>query len=197
MANPLADPADPFRAGRHSARARLVGLRDPADRAREPTSPAWRSARPADEPLDSTQPLDSVEPDGPTEQRSGRGEHRRPAERPVGHLVRRWTPGPVRDARWDPGRPGALMLSAVTALAAVLAAVGVWWGRPVAEPVPALPVLPAAAPASAPPAPGAPSGELVISVVGRVATPGLVRVPDGARVADALDAAGGALPGTD
>jgi competence protein ComEA len=38
---------------------------------------------------------------------------------------------------------------------------------------------------------------VVISVVGKVARPGLVRVPDGARVADALEAAGGALPGTD
>jgi competence protein ComEA len=34
-------------------------------------------------------------------------------------------------------------------------------------------------------------------VSGKVARPGLVEVPDGARVADVLDAAGGALPGTD
>ncbi|MGH3905283.1 MAG: helix-hairpin-helix domain-containing protein, partial [Pseudonocardiaceae bacterium] len=38
---------------------------------------------------------------------------------------------------------------------------------------------------------------VVVSVVGKVARPGLVRVPDGSRVADALEAAGGALPGTD
>jgi competence protein ComEA len=34
-------------------------------------------------------------------------------------------------------------------------------------------------------------------VAGRVARPGLVRVPAGSRVADVLEAAGGPLPGTD
>ena len=38
---------------------------------------------------------------------------------------------------------------------------------------------------------------LVISVVGKVRSPGLVTVPSGARVADALRAAGGALDGVD
>jgi competence protein ComEA len=37
----------------------------------------------------------------------------------------------------------------------------------------------------------------VVSVVGRVARPGLVQLTDGTRVADALAAVGGALPGTD
>jgi competence protein ComEA len=36
-----------------------------------------------------------------------------------------------------------------------------------------------------------------VAVQGRVAHPGLYRLPSGARVADALDAAGGALPGVD
>ncbi len=49
---------------------------------------------------------------------------------------------------------------------------------------------PAAAPA--PPTPG-----MVVSVSGKVRRPGLVEVPAGARVADALAAAGGALPGAD
>jgi len=38
---------------------------------------------------------------------------------------------------------------------------------------------------------------IVVSVVGRVAHPGLVTVPDGARVAEALRAAGGPLPDVD
>jgi competence protein ComEA len=38
---------------------------------------------------------------------------------------------------------------------------------------------------------------LVVSVSGKVVRPGLVEVPAGARVADVLEAAGGALPGTD
>jgi competence protein ComEA len=42
-----------------------------------------------------------------------------------------------------------------------------------------------------------PAGPVVISVSGKVARPGLIEVPPGARVADAVQAAGGALPGTD
>jgi competence protein ComEA len=88
------------------------------------------------------------------------------------------------------------MLSLVAAVAAVIAAAGVWWERPVPEPAPSLPVI-----AEHQPPPSASSTaaarELVISVVGRVNRPGLVRLVDGARVADALDAAGGAAPGTD
>jgi competence protein ComEA len=115
-----------------------------------------------------------------------------------GRLVQRWVPGPLRDARWEPGRPGALILSLVAALAAVVAAVGVWRERPVPEPAPVLPVVTATAAraSSVPPPPGA-AHEIVVSVVGRVARPGLIRLPNGTRVADALAAVGGALPGTD
>ena len=38
---------------------------------------------------------------------------------------------------------------------------------------------------------------LVIAVEGKVRHPGLVRLPPGSRIADAIDAAGGAQPGTD
>jgi competence protein ComEA len=38
---------------------------------------------------------------------------------------------------------------------------------------------------------------LVVSVVGKVTKPGLVHLSEGARVADVIEAAGGALPGTD
>lgn len=116
---------------------------------------------------------------------------------------RRLLPPSMRGARLAPGRPGATALAAVAAAAAVLAAVGVWSERPHAEPVTGLPIIGAAAAAgsSAPPAattpPAAPPAMLVLSVSGKVVSPGLVRVPDGARVADALAAAGGVLPGTD
>jgi competence protein ComEA len=116
-------------------------------------------------------------------------------------------PAGWRDARLDPGRPGALALLLTAAVAALLAALGVWWERPKAEPVasglPALvdttaaaPTGPAAAVAPTGPAP-APPEQLVVAVAGRVVRPGLVRVPAGARVADVLEAAGGPLPDTD
>ncbi len=109
-------------------------------------------------------------------------------------------PAGWRNARLDPGRPGALALLLTTALAAVLAAVGVWRETPRAEPVASgLPVVvdtTAAAPIGVAPTPGPPE-PLVVAVAGRVARPGLVRVPAGARVADVLEAAGGPLPGTD
>ncbi len=119
--------------------------------------------------------------------------------RPAAGLAR-LLPTSWRGARVDPGRPGATALALVAAAAAVAAAVGVWSERPRAEPITALPAVTVAAdPASAAAAPvsAAPEGPLVVSVSGRVARPGLVQVPTGARVADVLDAAGGALPGTD
>ncbi len=90
-----------------------------------------------------------------------------------------------------------MVLALVAALGAVVAAVGVWTQRPQVEPVSALPAVAVAEPdpGGAPPVEDA--GPLVVSVSGKVARPGLVQVESGARVADALAAAGGALPGTD
>lgn len=112
----------------------------------------------------------------------------------------RWLPASWVAARWDPGRWGAIGLGAVAALAAVIAAVGVWSGRPVAEPVPDLPVVAAAAPtsAAADPVPVVPAGgPVIVNVAGKVRRPGLVTVREGARVGEAVEAAGGALPAVD
>ncbi|MGC4770373.1 helix-hairpin-helix domain-containing protein [Micromonospora sp. DT44] len=102
-------------------------------------------------------------------------------------------PGP---GAFDPGRRGVRALAAV-ALVVVLAAAGwAWRSRPHAEPVTPPPgeatsaVVTGQASASA-------SGELVVAVAGKVRKPGLVRVPAGARLADALREAGGPLPGVD
>jgi competence protein ComEA len=128
-----------------------------------------------------------------------------PAESgPLIRLLRTLLPPSWRGARIDPGRPGATALALVAAAAAVAAAVGVWQDRPQAEPVGSAGALSAVVVTSAPATdqpvpdgPPVPAGPLVLSVSGKVERPGLIELPDGARVADALDAAGGALPGTD
>jgi competence protein ComEA len=100
----------------------------------------------------------------------------------------------VRRALLDPGRRGLRALVVLAVVVVVAAGVVAWRLRPVTDPVEP-PRVPAAAP-SAPPSASAGS-ELVISVVGKVRHPGVVRVPAGSRVADAVRAAGGVLPGAD
>lgn len=119
--------------------------------------------------------------------------------RPITAALRRWMPESWRTARMDPGRSGATALALVAAGAAVVAAFGVWSERPRAEPVNVLPAVAvvADAPDGPPDAEPVPSGPLVVSVTGKVHNPGLVEVPDGARVADVVAAAGGPLPGAD
>ena len=121
------------------------------------------------------------------------------------------SPGPT--TRLAPGRPAATSLWAAAVLAVALLLGWTWLQRPdvtaapdaagapaSTTPVGATPVSAAAAASSAPGAPatsGSAPASVVVSVVGQVATPGLVTLPAGARVADALSAAGGLLPGAD
>jgi competence protein ComEA len=114
-------------------------------------------------------------------------------------------------SRLAPGRRGVVALAAVALLAAVIGVVFAWRDRPVAqavEPVTAVstdsqgqsgdgPTPAPAPPAPADPAATPPPAALVVSVVGLVRTAGLVHLPAGARIADALAAAGGARDGAD
>ncbi|MEV6897605.1 ComEA family DNA-binding protein [Amycolatopsis sp. NPDC051372] len=119
---------------------------------------------------------------------------------PGGRLVRRWLPGGADPAH--PGLPGVLkspralvVLGLVVVAVLIAAGFAVFSGSPEMEVAPSLPSA-KAHPSVASSAPSA-SAKLVISVIGHVRAPGLVTVPAGSRVADAVRAAGGTDPGTD
>jgi competence protein ComEA len=140
---------------------------------------------------------------------------RTPAEPPP--LV----PQPGRHAARRPGRSvadalpptlrgrialGPTQLALVAGLVAAGLAVTCWWvvrgdAREVAAPTlssPAGGLATPADPVAATSAPGdAPSGQVTVDVTGKVRRPGITVLDAGARVVDALEAAGGARPGVD
>ncbi|MEV0525180.1 ComEA family DNA-binding protein [Streptomyces sp. NPDC050439] len=108
-------------------------------------------------------------------------------------------------------RRSLVALLVVLAVAAVFAAQHFWAGRtqPVrapdvvgaapdrgAEPAPS-PGVPPPSEGAGRPAAGPGGGRIVVDVSGKVRTPGILRMPPGSRVADALKAAGGVRPGAD
>ncbi|GAA3964884.1 ComEA family DNA-binding protein [Thermobifida alba] len=86
------------------------------------------------------------------------------------------------------GRSGVLALALVCLLAAGLTGWFVLDARPASAPAPPQAASPSGASPSAPP--GSP-GTVVVHVGGEVESPGVVTLPAGSRVADAIDAAGG------
>ncbi|WP_455709625.1 helix-hairpin-helix domain-containing protein [Micromonospora sediminicola] len=159
----------------------------------KPGGPRRGRPEPGPTPLSGADPA-SVEADPDSSEARSPGE---PTRGPASRL-----PGP---GAFDPGRRGVRALAAVAALVVLAAALWAWRSRPTAEPVGPVPpagvageaTREAAGATTEAAAPAAPSGQVVVAVAGKVRRPGLVRLPAGARLADAVEAAGGALPGVD
>ncbi|SDS69729.1 ComEA family DNA-binding protein [Actinopolymorpha singaporensis] len=104
---------------------------------------------------------------------------------------------------WALRRGHVVVLALVLLLAVIGAAVMVIRDRPVRETVngsvarPTVLATPVSASAPAGSPTPQPSPTLVVHVAGKVRRPGVVHLPGGSRVFDALTASGGALPGTD
>jgi competence protein ComEA len=107
-------------------------------------------------------------------------------------------PGWLATVRADPGRAGVIGLGVLGVVAILVTLVTVWRDQPPPVSSAAIPGVQMISSSSASPPPGPPpDAAVVVSVVGLVHKPGLVTLSAGARIADALDAAGGPVDGAD
>jgi competence protein ComEA len=99
--------------------------------------------------------------------------------------------------RADPGRAGAIALGAVGLVAVLITILTLVRDKTPPVVSAKLPPVEMVSTAQPTPSPPVPEGPVIVSVVGLVHKPGLVTLSSGARIADALTAAGGALDGAD
>ena len=145
-----------------------------------------------------------------------------PAREPGRHARRRapgvragWVEDRLPSALQGRVRIGASQLTVVAVMVAAALGLLAWWSVRAADPGELVPARSFTAPSGAPsvllpsPTAGSPApaevaqasspagGLLVVDVAGKVRRPGIVRLPAGSRVVDAIDEAGGARRGVD
>jgi competence protein ComEA len=106
-------------------------------------------------------------------------------------------PGWLTAVRADPGRAGVIGLAVLGAVAVLVTVFTVWRDSPPPVSSANLPEVQMISSASPTAGASAPDTPVVVSVVGLVREPGLVTLSAGARIADAIDAAGGTVEGAD
>lgn len=170
-----------------------------------PGSGGWVPTRAAFDELDDAElddaEVDDAGPPGEPGERVGPAGPDRPPGLPppgLGEALRAAVlarlPPTLRGARVGPGRRGWRALLVVALLAVAVSGVLWWRSRSVPSTLPPVAVH-TAAPTGATASAGTPAQHvIVVDVVGKVRRPGIVRLPDGSRVYDAIRAAGGLKP---